>query len=504
MMIAGAGDEGDFRGRRFYFIVDEEEEAEARARFEKAGVGLDRVRFLRSFGTVVPDPVPPEGPVRLVAEWEPALGAVVSWPLKIPDELLVEIARDDTLFVLVKPEHATAAAKHVAGLGIDEERVRWVPSDVDSAYPRDFGPHQILDGEGRLAVLDTMFSGWPTYSAEPERDGLEWSTLYFEGPGDEDAPLDLARELGLPAYRLPAILTGGNFLVDGAGTAFCTRALVDENRERMDYGELAELVERYAGIERFVVLENTEGQGIQHIDCWMKVLDRGRLLVKRAPEGHPEAARIEANLELVARTPTASGRPWEILRVDCPPIGPTSWNGEAPLAAYTNSLILNGRVLVPLFGIEGDEAALETWRAALPGHRVVGIRYDDKGGWRSFDALHCRARAIFDPGMLRIVHDPVRTAKAGEPVRIAAEIDDRSGAGLVEGELAVHHRPAGADTWTRTPLEHGGGDRWTATLPALEAGAEVEYHLVARDRSGRAETHPRTAPAGAHRFVVSD
>ncbi len=498
MMIANVDDEGEFAGRRFYFVVDEAEEADARARFEAAGVDLERVRFLRSFGSAVPEPVPPPGPVRMVAEWEPALGAVVSWPLKIPDELLVEIARDDTLFMLAKPEHSADVRRHVKGLGIDSTRVRYLSSDVDSAYPRDFGPHQIFDGRRRLSVLDTMFSGWPTYLAEPDGD-TSWSSVWFDGPGDEDAPLDFARAMGFSAYRMPAFLTGGNFLVDGAGTAFCTRALVDENLEHMDYGELAELVERYAGIERFVVLENTEGRGIQHIDCWMKVLDEGRLLVKRPPEGHPERARIEANLELIAGTRTAAGEPWEILRIDCPPMGVATWGPETPLAAYTNSLILNRKVLVPLFGIEGDEAALETWRSALPGYRVVGIPYD---GWRHFDALHCRARAVFDPHMLQIGHHPTRTASA--PVRIAAEIDDHSGSGLIPHEIAVYHRAAGAEDWTRTGFVGSGNDLFSAVLEGYGAGTEVDYYIRAEDRSGRVETHPPSAPERTHRIVVVD
>jgi hypothetical protein len=50
-------------------------------------------------------------------------------------------------------------------------------------------------------------------------------------------------------------------------------------------------------------------------------------------------------------------------------------------------------VLVPLFGIPGDADALATWRAAMPGYRVIGFEWDR---WQYFDALHCRVRAVFD------------------------------------------------------------------------------------------------------------
>ena len=48
------------------------------------------------------------------------------------------------------------------------------------------------------------------------------------------------------------------------------------------------LVEDFTGVHTCHVLDNTESPGIQHIDCWLKVLDEERLLVKQAPPDHPE------------------------------------------------------------------------------------------------------------------------------------------------------------------------------------------------------------------------
>ena len=39
---------------------------------------------------------------RVVAEWEPALGSMIRWPLGIPLDLVVELAEDDILYVLVE------------------------------------------------------------------------------------------------------------------------------------------------------------------------------------------------------------------------------------------------------------------------------------------------------------------------------------------------------------------------------------------------------------------
>jgi agmatine/peptidylarginine deiminase len=221
-------------------------------------------------------------------------------------------------------------------------------------------------------------------------------------PEDDQTPQDVAEAVGLRRLPIEAFVTGGNFLVDGRGTAFCTTAFLDENRTRISDDELRLRLRSALGIERLVVLENTEPVGIQHIDCWLKVLDPSRLLVKRAPADHPEFAPIERNVAVLSRLRSALGRPYEILRIDCPAYGSNddfaSGQSIPSLPAYTNALILNKNVFVPLFSCAGDEEALATWRAALPGHRVVGISFD---GWKPYDALHCRTRAVFAVGRRR-------------------------------------------------------------------------------------------------------
>mgnify|MGYP001186787537 FL=1 len=39
---------------------------------------------------------------RVVAEWEPALGTMIRWPLGIPQDLVIELALDDIIYVLVE------------------------------------------------------------------------------------------------------------------------------------------------------------------------------------------------------------------------------------------------------------------------------------------------------------------------------------------------------------------------------------------------------------------
>ena len=319
-----------------------------------------------------------------MAEWEPALGTLVTYPFEIPDELVQDLAREARLYVLVGRDQEIEAGSKLEELGVPPDRRELVFSSSRTPWTRDWGPHQVRLPDGRRALVDHIFRGYPWV---PAQESVEDVSYRWGSPeGDDAATRELAAQLGLPLVELPAIATGGNLLTDGHGRAFCTRAQVIENARELSEAEYRALLRERLGIDDLIVLENTESFGIQHIDCWLKVLDAGTLLVKRPPPDHPESAPIERNLELLRALRTPAEKPYEILRIDCPRFH------EDDIAAYTNSLMLNGVVHVPLFGIEGDEKALASFRDALPGWEVRGYLYD---GWRHFDALHCRTRALF-------------------------------------------------------------------------------------------------------------
>jgi agmatine/peptidylarginine deiminase len=433
----------------------------------------------------------PVDPVRVVAEWEPAAGTLISWPLGIPQELVEELARDDLLFVLVTGSSAQSQARQTfSSWGIDPDQVEYIHASVQTKWPRDWGPHQIFDGNGEWAIVDPIFEGYPWVPAPCQP---------VSSPGghhgDDAVNIDVAAHFGAPLHALPAYLTGGNFLVDGHTAAFSTCAMVGENEQLWTEGEFLALADQYLGIASYHVVDNTEDYGIQHIDCWFKPLDEETLLVKRPPASHEEFDRIQANLESLALERTRYGRPYRIIRIDTPPFD--GYN----VAAYTNSLILNGKILVPLFNVPGDADAIATFEAAMPGYDVIGFPW---GGWYHYDALHCRTRAIFDRHMLRITHRrPAAWVAEATEHPITAFIDDRSEAGLVPEELGVSWREEGAADWNWVPLAPAGEpDLYSAAIPAQPPGTTVAYFIAAADQTGRVETLPRTAPDGYYTFTV--
>lgn len=444
-----------------------------------------------ALAAAVPASSDPVQPVRACAEWEPAFGTLVRYPFAIPAALVVELARDDSLYVLVETQNQENAARgYLSSNGVDLGVVRFIRTATYSEWTRDWGPHSVFDGDGTWGITDPMFNGYP------------WVPPGARGTGErgwnEDDAINgaLAAEFDCPLHSMPAYCTGGNIMVDGRGIAFSSEQMLRENAPLWSESEFRDLARDYLGIETYHFLHGTEDYGIQHIDCWAKLLDEETILVKRPPTWHEEHPRIEANLQVLQSLANCYGRPYRIVRIDCP-----AFSGS-DIAAYTNSLILNRKVLVPVFGIAGDQAALAVYRDAMPGYEVIGFPYSN---WYYYDALHCRTMAIFDRGMLRIAHRPldaeVPPAAAHE---IVAMIDDRSEAGLVESALQVRWRREGETEWRSVPLLPAAGpDSFRAEIPYQPLWTTVEYSIAAADQSGRAETLPRTAPDGFYRFTVA-
>jgi agmatine deiminase len=435
----------------------------------------------------------PAAPVRVIAEWEPAVGTLISWPLGIPQSLVQQLAADGRLFVLVNGANAENQARNtLQAWGVALDNVSFIQSAVTSAWTRDWGPHQIFDGNGDFGIVDPIFEGYPQVPAE---------CIPFVSPGgfdgDDAVPGVVASFLGVASYDMAAYLTGGNFLVDGQGTAFSTCAMIGENQQLITPSVFFQTAEDYVGIHTYNVVNNTESLGIQHLDTWLKVLDEETLLVKRPPPWQEEYPRIEQNLQMLQNLTNIHGRPYEIIRIDCFPYE------DEDIAAYTNSLILNDKVYVPLYDIPADNWALQTYRDAMPGYEVIGFPWED---WLYYDALHCRARAIFDRHMIRMVHRPLDPVVPAAPtLAIIAMIDDRSEAGLQPGEPRIFWRLAGKTTWYfMQMMPTGVPDEYAANIPAPPPHAPVEYYLTAADLTGRAARLPPVAPGAFYSFEVSD
>jgi agmatine/peptidylarginine deiminase len=419
------------------------------------------------------DDPPPLAPVRNCAEWEPATGVMVRYPLGLPYSLLRDFDDDVTLHVVVASSQQAAAQTALASNGIDMARVEFLVRPNDSIWTRDYGPWFVFDGNGELAIIDHKYN-------RPSR------------PNDDLIPLYFGQAQGIPVFTHSMYHTGGNYMTDGAHVSSSTNLVYTEaaTYNGMSETDVNQLMSNYYGVATYHVLQDIESGGIHHIDCWAKFLDEETVLVKQAATNHYTYAALEQRATLLASLPASTGRNYQVHRVFC-----YTMSSSQP-AAYTNSLILNDNIYVPFFGnATYDEQALAAYRAAAPGYTVRGYYYS---GFITDDALHCRAMGIMDRDMLRVGHVPVITDQPAGPVTITATIRAHADQPLTTTRLYYRH---GAAPWSSVDLTPVGDvHEFAAQIPAGDGPDSCYYYIHAEDGSGRTAGYPRVEPQRSVQF----
>ena len=235
----------------------------------------------------------------------------------------------------------------------------------------------------------------------------------------------------------------------------------------------------YYGIETFHVVADPNNEYIDHIDCWGKYLSPHKVLIREVPTWHSQYDEIEEVAEYFQNSFTSFGKPWEVFRVY------TSSNQP-----YTNSLILNDKVFVPIMNNSYDDDALAVYELALPGYEVLGYT----GSWQSTDALHCRVRGIPDLQMLQIFHNPIDDQILPQDSYVVnTTIDDISDAGLLLDELKVVWWIDGVVDEQTLILDVCSEDIlncYSASIPSPAEDGVIKYYIQAMDQSGRVEKLP--------------
>jgi agmatine/peptidylarginine deiminase len=382
---------------------------------------------------------PPTGALRNPAEWEPSEGVLVRWPLGIPVALVAEMSEDVVVTTIVPNLSAEQSARstYMSG-GVNMTNVEFIHAPTNSIWVRDYGPWFIFEGD-QLAIVDHVYN-------RPR-------------PLDDVIPQAIGTEWGLSVYGMSLYHTGGNHMSDGLGMSVSTELVYNENTG-MTPAEIGQTMLDYLGND-YTVLDYIQSGGIHHIDCWAKFLGPSTVMVKDVSPSDPTYDELNARAEFLSQQISPWGVPYTVVRVFCPT---GTW--------YTNSLILNDKVLVPLFGNAQDSVALQTYADAMPGYEVLGFT----GSWASEDALHCRAMGVPDRGTLLIDHVPFRTEDiTSGDYEIEATIVATSGAPLISSELVA---------------------RYSVPRPIPTPGRSRRKPRI---RSSRITWKRRTAPAGGRR-----
>src|SRR5690606_15756149 len=213
------------------------------------------------------------------------------------------------------------------------------------------------------------------------------------------------------------------------GNAFASNLILMENQAGNPYNvspkseeEVDQIMQDYMGINSYRKMTVLPYDGIHHIDMHMKLLDEETILVSKYPEGVADGPQIEENINYITSTfQTPFGNDYEIIWIPAPP----SSGGQYPdsggaYRTYTNALILNKSVLVPVYRPEVDTEALQIWQDAMPGYTIVGIDVDNPGEnlINLSGAIHCITHTIGVADPLWIVHEKIKEVSSTENIPV--------------------------------------------------------------------------------------
>ncbi len=323
--------------------------------------------------------------LRLPAEWERHAACWLAFPYlqeEWPGHLseaqhsiaalcrTIADAGNEPVRLLVKSDEVEERARSLIG---ESRNVGYLTADYGDCWVRDTAPLFGHSADGGLGALCFDFNGW----------GGKYEIAFDERVGKW-----LSDRLGASRFECPVVLEGGALESNGQGTFLTTASCVlNENRNPgLTRGAFERALSAVVSVDRLIWLDrglehdHTDG----HIDMIARFVAPDTVLCMTASPGAPN----EQVLESIEQDLRASGL--SVLGIPAP--GAVTAPDGAPLpASYCNFYIANEAVLVPIYDMPEDHAAVREIANAFPGREVIGLPAADllcEGG-----AFHCVTQA---------------------------------------------------------------------------------------------------------------
>ena len=276
---------------------------------------------------------------------------------------LIKAAAPHTPEVVVLYEGASTANSLYADLlhaDADTDKIAWAETPLDTIWMRDYGPLFVKDLNGDQRIVD------PRY--------------YWGRFQDDVLPTRLASWFDIPVSRPPIDMEGGNYQSDGAGRCITTEQTLKQNYER-GYGEsdVAGVFRDYMGCEQTTIVNALSGEGTGHVDMLATITGPRAVLV-----GEYRGNDDPYNAQLLDETAAElEDDGFVVTRIPMPT------HADGAFRSYTNSLALDGAVLVPVYADDRryEQEALQLFQASYPGRTIVPVDATDVIQWSG--AVHC-------------------------------------------------------------------------------------------------------------------
>ena len=422
---------------------------------------------------------------RMPGEFEPCQMVKMCYPIMMPSNVYKTISLDNKILLLVNPTASGAsriaeARSEMSNAGANMDNITFIDMAIDDDYAywvRDFSPFYVFNNLD-LSIVDFTYNR-PRYEQNA-------------------VPGKLATYFDMPYSKMDITHTGGNLMQDGRGTAFSDDLVVSENNNNKT--KVLNQMKQYTGTDNYVITIDPQGDYIAHIDCWGKIVAPDKIIVAKLPESNPRYQYYEQVANELANTKCAYGYNYRVYRIEEP--------GGSTVAPYTNSLIANGHVYMPLgSNTTYNNKALEVYREALPGYDVVGIkgfRASDSYG-RQFlntDALHCRTHEVPDQNMVFIDSREVYRGEVAYQENYVIKTNVVSYAKEDIKDVSIHYSINDSSYITSPMYQYLESSNYTFAFQGLKKGDEVKYYIEAKDNKDNYNIDPTCGNLDPHQFKV--
>jgi len=335
---------------------------------------------------------------RFPPEWAPQSAIMLTWPhdqgdwgdkLKAAETTFVEMAqlvslRQRLIIVCRDPAHCERVSNLLGNSAADMTHIDFYSAPSNDIWSRDHGPITVVSN-GAAHLLDFSFDGWGgKYPAD--KDNCVTRALFAQ-----QAFADTEIE------SVDRVLEGGSIDTDGMGTILTTEQclLRTARNPGMDRAAMEALLKSELGANRILWLASGRIAGDDtdsHVDTLARFCSPDTICYSSCDDsGYPhydELRRMEHELKSF-RDP--AGQPYHLVPLPIP-VDIVDDEGCLLPATYVNFLIMNGAVLVPVYGHDNDTLAITRLGDCFPDREILTLNALPL--LSQFGSIHCAAMQL--------------------------------------------------------------------------------------------------------------
>ncbi len=431
----------------------------------------------RSVVKVTPPPAADE--VLSPAEFSSAHGIYLGWgegQNVVLKDIAYEVSKLDTVYIVHMQGQDSVCKNYFTDNDVNMDNVKFINADTNyvSVWIRDYGPFYIYE-DGNRAIV-------------------QYDYKFFE---NNPIPGIMADVWGFEYYHANLRISGGNFMADGNGMGFVADVVCEENVPLTEADIRSNLMQDL-GLDSLVFVKSMKKDGTGHIDMAQKLLNDTLIIVGEyvnASDAYGQNKMIlDQNAEKLSTIKNMDGRSFNVVRIPMPPV---YYIGTTPVTrSYTNSLIINNIILVPIYGdslASLDTTVLNLHKELMPDYEVIGINSAEV--IKSNGAVHCITNTHFKKNPLVVFHSDFDSVQADVDPVIDFRLNPRFK--TMSGSVFYKAESDSAFTEKAAVLENG---IFSATLPKM--GENFNYYFTGAATSGT-EQFSVTLPADAPTTVFS-